>query len=668
MTPPTGPLAARSSLAGIALALTASSGALAQTAPSGHAPAPELATVVVTASPVERTLKEAPASVSVITREDIESRPMTELADLLGTVEGVTLSRSGNLVPGVQIRGMGQAYTLILIDGKRVNSTNVMFRGNDYDTGWVPASEIERIEVVRGPMSSLYGSDAIGGVVNIITRKVGKAWRGSAKLDAVLPQNGEAGDGRSASASISGPVVADVLGLRVSAGYDKREADGAVNDSGQDGFQRIENKLIGAQLVWTPNKDHEVKLGLDASKRDHDSFLLEREAFSVTHQGRYGFGMSELTLNLDETRNLIGAVSGQVNPNKANSNSVNGKFILPLEGSGQVLTVGGEYRDDKLKDPTNLSGWPGAATTNDPVAQVSQVALFIEDEISLGDRLKITLGNRYDHHENFGGHHSPRAYAVYQITPALTLKTGVARAFRAPTLLQGSTHWGSVSCGSATVGCYIVGNPSLRPETSTSQEIGLHLDQGSFGAGVTLFHSELKDMIDISNRTADPVLGATYPNFVGRLADGRPVFAYENIAKVRTQGLEASFRVDFNPQWAVRGSYTYTHARNTSAATSTALAYRPRHQANVTVDWKPAERWSLQGVLRHVGEQVTTVWNNTTKPAYEIIDLSAAFRVNETFTVRTGLLNVADQGVQRKDSADYNEEGRRVFVSLSAKF
>lgn len=652
-------------LAGAASAVLA----LGVPAARAEAPATELATVVVTASPVERTLKEAPASVSVITREDIESRPVTELAELLGSVEGVTLSRSGNLVPGVQIRGMGQAYTLILVDGKRVNSTNVMFRGNDYDTGWVPASEIERIEVVRGPMSSLYGSDAIGGVVNIITRQVGKTWRGSAKIDAVLPRASEAGDGRSASVSVSGPVVADTLGLRISAGYDRRDADGAVNDSGQDGFQRIENRLMGAQLVWTPNKGHEVKLGLDASKRDHDGFLLEREALSVSHQGRYGFGMSELTLNLDETRNLIGAITGQVNPNQANSNSLNGKFILPLDSSGQVLTVGAEYRDDKLDDPTNLAGWPGATNRGEnTVAQVSQYAVFIEDEISLGEKLKVTLGNRYDHHENFGGHHSPRAYAVYQLTPALTLKTGVAKAFRAPTLLQGSTNWGSVSCGSATVGCYIVGNPDLKPETSTSQEIGLHLDQGAFGAGVTLFRSELKDMIDIANRTANAVLGATYPNYVGQLADGRPVFAYENIARVRTQGLEASFRADINPQWAVRGSYTYTHARNTSTATSTALAYRPQHQASVTVDWKPAERWSLQGSLRHVGEQVTTVWNHTTKPAYQILDLSAAYRINDTFTVRGGLLNVADEGVQRQDSADYNEEGRRVFVSLSMRF
>jgi len=631
--------------------------------------APELRTVVVTASSVAHDLKDAPASVTVITREDIEKRPVMELAELLGTAEGVTLSRSGNLVPGVQIRGMGQAYTLFLIDGKRVNSTNVMFRGNDYDTGWVPTSEIERIEVVRGPMSSLYGSDAIGGVVNIITRKTGKTWRGSAKVDVVAPQASEAGNGSSASVSVSGPLVPDVLGLRVSAARDKRQADGAVNASGQDGFQLIQNEMLNAQLTWTPDKNHEVTLGLDSSRRNHDGFVLEREAVSLAHKGRHSFGTSEVTLNLDHTRNQTGMITGQVNPNKARSNSLNGKLVMPLDTLSQVLTVGGEFRDDKLTDPTNLSGWPGSPSTGrNPVAQVSQYAVFVEDEIPVGDKLKLTVGNRFDHHENFGGHHSPRAYAVYPLSQELTLKAGVARAFRAPTLLQGSPNWGSVSCGSATVGCYIVGSPNLKPETSTSKEIGLQWDKGWMGGGLTLFQSDIKDMIDISNRTANAVLGASYPNFVGLLADGRPVFAYENIAKVQTKGLEASLRATFNPQWGMKANYTYTHARNTSTATATPLAYRPRHQAHVNVDWKPSDAWAVNAGVRHVGEQVITVWNNTTKAAYNVVDLTAAYRINQLFTLRAGVLNVGNQGNERLSSADYNEEGRRYFVSVSASF
>ncbi|SDF64213.1 MULTISPECIES: TonB-dependent receptor domain-containing protein [unclassified Duganella] len=658
------PLAA---MIGVAFSLPA----LAQTS------AEELKTVVVTASAQEHSLQDAPASISVITRADIEKRPVLEIAELLGTVEGVSLSRSGNLVPGVQLRGLGQAYTLFLVDGKRVNSTSVSFRGNDYDTGWVPTSEIERIEIVRGPMSSLYGSDAIGGVVNIITRKVGQKWRGSLKLDTVQPNDNEAGDTRSASVSVSGPLVADVLGLRVSAGYDKRDGDGKVNAPvngvTQTGFPLIANRQLGAMLSWIPAAGQDVKLGYDTSRRDHGGFVLEREATSLSHNGSYDFGRSSVTLNLDETRNLIGTVTGQTNPNKANTSSLDGKLVLPWESARQVVTVGGEVRREKLHDPANITGLPGTPDyRSNPNISVNQYALFLEDEITLLDDLKLTVGNRYDHHKNFGGHNSPRAYLVYHVDQHITLKGGLARAFRAPTLLQGSQNWGSVSCGSATVGCYIVGSAALKPETSTSKELGAQFDYGKVGGGVTVFHNNLKDMIDITSRTADRVLAPTYSNFVGFLPDGRPIFAYQNIAKVRTKGLESSVRAELSSQLSVRANYTYTDAKNTSGVKELPMIYRPRHTANVALDWRPTDSWSATATARYIGEQYLSVPSNglnlVKKSAYTVTDLSGAYNWGKTLTVSAGVLNVGDKGDQRTSSSDFNEEGRRVFLSLLTKF
>ncbi len=633
--------------------------------------------MVVSASSLEHSLADAPASISVISRADIEKRPALELAELLGTVEGVSLSRSGNLVPGVQLRGLGQAYTLFLVDGKRVNSSNVSFRGNDYDTGWVPTTEIERIEVVRGPMSSLYGSDAIGGVVNIITRKVGKNWRGALKLDTVQPQDEQAGATRSASVSASGPLIADVLGLRVSAGYDRRAADqgvnAPVNGTAQAGFPLIANRQLGAVLSWLPLAGHDLKLGYDTSHRDHGGFVLERTATSLAHRGRYDFGVSELSVNLDETRNLVGTVSGQVNPNRANNNSLDGKLVLPWDAAGQTVTVGGEVRREKLYDPANITGLPGTVGyRSKPEVKLSQYALFVEDEVGLREDLKLTLGNRYDHHENFGGHNSPRAYLVYHPTPEISLKGGVARAFRAPTLLQGSANWGSVSCGSATVGCYIIGSPALKPETSTSKELGAQFDYGKFGGGLTVFHNELKDMIDISSRTADRVLAQSYANFIGFLPDGRPIFAYQNVSRVRTQGAEASLRAEFSPQWALRANLTYTDAKNTSGARALPMVYRPRHNANLTLDWRPSQQWSASATARHIGKQYLSVPasgnNMVEKGAYAVADLSLAYRFEPGITVSAGVLNLGDAGKQRNSSSDFNEEGRRLFLSMLAKF
>ncbi len=128
-------------------------------------------TLVVTAAATEQSVKDAPASISVITQQDLQRKPVQNLKDVLRDVPGVQLTNEGDNRKGVSIRGLDSSYTLILIDGKRVNSRNAVFRHNDFDLNWIPVDSIERIEVVRGPMSSLYGSDALGGVVNIITKK-----------------------------------------------------------------------------------------------------------------------------------------------------------------------------------------------------------------------------------------------------------------------------------------------------------------------------------------------------------------------------------------------------------------------------------------------------------------------------------------------------------------
>ena len=151
-------------------------------------------TVVVTASATEQNLKDAPASISVITQQDLQKKPIQNLKDVLQEVPGIQLTNEGDNRQGVSIRGLSSSYTLILVDGKRVNSRNAVFRHNDFDLNWIPVDAIERIEVVRGPMSSLYGSDALGGVVNIITRKVGKAWHGTVSLDSTIQENRDRGD------------------------------------------------------------------------------------------------------------------------------------------------------------------------------------------------------------------------------------------------------------------------------------------------------------------------------------------------------------------------------------------------------------------------------------------------------------------------------------------
>src|SRR5690606_25707371 len=143
--------------------------------------------IVVTASSIATTTRDAPASIAVLSQEQLQLRSTPDITEALRTQPGVNVGFGSNGTRGVSIRGLGSSYTLILIDGKRVNAGLTTMRKYNGDLDWVPIDAIERIEVVRGPMSTLYGSDALGGVVNIITKKNSDRWRGSLTAETLLP-------------------------------------------------------------------------------------------------------------------------------------------------------------------------------------------------------------------------------------------------------------------------------------------------------------------------------------------------------------------------------------------------------------------------------------------------------------------------------------------------
>lgn len=187
-----------------------------------------LGDTVVSASGFEQKITEAPASISVIGREELQRKRVTSLADALQDVEGVdvggTVGKTGGM--NISIRGMPSDYTLILIDGRRQNAAGSVTPNGFGETStsfMPPVASIERIEVIRGPMSTLYGSDAMGGVINIITRKVGKQWHGSASVESTLQQHDEYGDGRGTNLYLSGPLVEDRLGLTLRGNYIERD-------------------------------------------------------------------------------------------------------------------------------------------------------------------------------------------------------------------------------------------------------------------------------------------------------------------------------------------------------------------------------------------------------------------------------------------------------------
>lgn len=631
--------------------------------------------LVVSASGGPTDLRDAPASVSVVTAEDIARSPATTVAQVLSRIEGITINRVGNQEQ-VQMRGLPERYTLFLIDGKRVDSAPNLFRGNAFDSGWVPLDAIERIEVVRGPMSSLYGSDAIGGVINIITKPVSNEWHGSVTADYTYAEDRDAGDSYGAGFFLTGPIVADRLGFKLFGNADNRDASSPDYNPapGEEwatepwaGFEAQKNRIVHGTASWIVNESNVVDFDLGYERRTMGEFPMNRTDYGITQYGDYDFGTTEVRVYGDRIENEYGHGNnlGIDQPNTAYNRGVEGKVVLPIGGTlPQTLTLGGEYRYQQIDDDYVLTG--------DATSSVWQTALYFEDEIVVTDDFLLTLGTRVDDHENFGDHWSPRIYGVYHVTDALTVKGGWARAFKAPTLLENSPNWDQVSCGG---GCFLRGSEDLKPETGDNYEIGVVYEQGPLALSATAFRNDLDDMIQFPPaRTDDPVLAPTYSNFVGFTADGQPIFQYENIESARTQGVEAAVQYALTDTVTLRATYTYLDAKNKTDGIDAPLAFNPEHSGHFAAEWQATEALFTSATVNYVGEQYTEVPQDGNMEyayeadAYTTVDLMGSYDFDERVTLQAGILNLFDETVERVVSQDFNVEGRRYYLSLTGRF
>ncbi|GKS83389.1 TonB-dependent receptor [Acidovorax sp. SUPP1855] len=681
----------------LAIALALSAGAHAQTAPPSESQPAQpaqaaLSTVVVTASGTAVDIKEAPASISVITREDIERKPVTSLGELLSTIPGVTGGLSGTGAQSkIRLRGLPEKYTLILVDGKRQgNSAGVNYRDDlgQQDLDWISPEMIERIEVVRGPMSSLYGSDAMGGVINIITRKIGLRWGGSATVNYSRPSDSERGDTRQTGFTVSGPVT-DRIGLRVSGNYTERDADEGTGGHAGTYLSTAgaRNQGLNALLNWQLTPDQSVSLeaaqatqratGSDARTASGGQVVspwglsrLRHTSFGLGHDGRWGDVRSKINLSRHEYEDL-----GDTIGNHSRDTTLDGRVDMPLKllGFDQMLTTGLQWKQEELDNrdtiglaPIDYSGRPVSGSS----LSATTWALFGEDQIFLRENLALTLGLRMDHHEKYGNNWSPRAYFVYHPASAWTVRTGVSRGFRAPGLKENSpnaaTQSGGNGCRSlaglgwtstrvnadGTRGCYMAGNPDLQPETSTNFELGTGYEQGGWAFGATYFHTDFKNKIDYQP------LGLYNGFWWTRMA---------NAQRARTRGLEANATVPLAPSldWRTNATKMFESKNLTTGAS---LLSVPRLTVYSSLQWRIAPAWTADASARYVGKELVVTGAATTfAKAYTTVDLTTSYRLNETFTLRAGILNVADKQT-RELGSNYDNGGRTYFVGATARF
>ena len=362
--------------------------------------------VVVTASGFEQRITQAPASISVLPRTVIEENRGNSIAEILRNVEGVdvgaTVDKTG--ASSINIRGMGSDYTLVLIDGRRQNAAGNVTPNGFGGTASIfmpPVAAIERIEVVRGPVSTLYGSDAMGGVVNIITRTPKDEWLGSAGLQGTIQFDDEFGDQTGGDLYLSGPLVSDVVGLSLRGLFRNREAseityvevDGdRVPLTGFNGRSATRSRQwqVGARLNFNIHEDHDLwfdasygrqwydnsagQMGTNTVAGGYEDALeFTRAEYVLSHTWRLSFGALDTSLSrgATETRGRI-VPPGVPNAGEARTLETTNTIFdtkLNVELDDHIFTVGGQYWDAEMID----------AVASAPFEH-RQWALFAEDE------------------------------------------------------------------------------------------------------------------------------------------------------------------------------------------------------------------------------------------------------------------------------------------------
>ncbi|MBD9482127.1 FepA family TonB-dependent siderophore receptor [Pseudomonas sp. PDM14] len=693
----------------------------------------------------EQELKQAPG-VSIITADDIKKRPpANDLSDVIRREPGVNLT--GNSPSGsrgnnrqIDLRGMGPENTLILIDGKPSTSRNAVRYGWNGDrdtrgeTNWVPAEEVERIEILRGPAAARYGSGAMGGVVNIITKRPTKELRGSMTLYTILPEDDAEGAGKRANFNLSGPLT-DNLAFRLYGGANKTDADDSdINASHQAdagglvaGREGVRNKDINGLLSWQLTPEQTLDLEASYSRQGNiytgdtmnsngggnlpfinsltgtETNVIQRTSYSLTHNGDFDWGSSKASLSYDYTRNerlnegLAGGPEGApaqgagVFMSRLRNTRAAAEVNLPLSlGFEQVLTLGGEYLYESMNDPGSMRAQsfdPGVGAIpaipgfdrSQTKTTADSYALFVEDNIEVGANTIVTPGLRYDEHEEFGGNWSPSLNASHELTDELTLKGGIARAYKTPNLYQSNPNYLLYSMGNGcnaneanAGGCYLIGNPDLEPETSINKEIGLSFDKGTWHTSATYFRNDYKNKIIGSN------------DYAFALSNGRRVQQWVNANKAVVEGVEGNLFIALasNLEWNTNLTYMI---ESEDKDTGEPLSVIPEYTLNSTLDWYVTEQLSLQVNGTYYGKQEAPSYNPRTDQAYDadaqkdvdpygMMGLSAGYEFNENYSVRLGINNLFDKRIYREGNASsagavtYNEPGRAYFASVTASF
>lgn len=584
--------------------------------------------IVVTATGTELLSQKSGYSVSNIGIDEIEVRQPSTLSDLLATLPGVTVSNTGPIggFSAVRIRGAEGEQTLTLIDGVRVNDPSSP--GGGFDFGNLLIGNLDRVEVLRGPNSVPWGSQAIGGVVNIITARPGsannralRAEYGSNNRANLVGQYGISGD--RISASLGGGFFRDD---GISAAANGSEADGykqyAANGT-------LEVKLSDAVSI-------DLRGFYSHSRAELDGFPPPFYSLSDTPEystGQQVIGYAGINAEIGNLKNWIALTVNDINRDNFAAVGAEAPDFL-----SRGRTERFEYKGDwQLAQPVRavfgVEHERSHFTDGFAPAKTRHTGAFAQAIIDPTDALTITMGARVDDHKSYGTKATFSANAAWRPSAQTVVRAAYGEGFKAPTLYQLFSFYG---------------DPGLQPEVAKSYELGFEQSvlEGQLRFGVTAFQRRTQNMID-------------FDLFF---------FRYNNIIRSRAKGIESFVELRPSDRFSVRANYSYVDSekREDGAANFVRHLRRPVHSLNASIDWQASGKLKLGADLRLASDSLDGFGGSVRMDGYALVGVRAAYDVSDALQLYGRVENAGDSDYQTV--AGYKAYGRNAHIGLRAKF
>jgi len=657
---------------------------------------------VTTATKTERSIDGVTASVVVITKEDIEKTGASTLDTILKKIPSINAQYarfphpSAKSKAAISLRGVGANGTLILVDGKRLSGETE----SPYEMTRISASMIERIEIVKGSMSTLYGSDAIGGVINIITKKID---HNSTVVDIKYGANKE-NDAKNKNINFNTMGKSDKLRYKV---Y------GSINDTtpytiSKSYSQIAANPNTGAPIISDP--EHGVSSNHDVTYRDETNvktigtrletdisnnliggidfnYFKEERVGQYIGNAKYINGGPVLVKSTpvnskDENRRLD--ISADFDYIINDDLSIDSKFYRsyykkrnftdPINFKGPTntkfsanvtidtfesnikyalndynfITSGIEYRKEKRESSTIN---PDPSSSEFITKVVKYKSLFIQDEIEFTDTLNATIGARYDNISNADNKATLQAGVVKKLFDNTNLRFNYAQGYRAPDIAElfvvsplfkdGKRFGSEVIFGPKTTAY------DLKPEQSQSFEVSLSNKYNSLSSEITLFNNKIKDKIELVSYKNGP---AKY-------------YTSENLEKVDIKGAEVSLGYDVNDSLDLGLNLTYLKTEDEGSGKE--LIYTPDISASVNASYKLTKDFSTNLMLRYIGEQYTDSLNTTQTDDYALVDIGAKYRISKNIEIYGGIDNLFDKEINETLGSNV---GTYFYTGIKATF